>query len=151
MVDRRALGSWLEGPSSGRPADDTPPGARLGLPAEGPGSIAGLGRRVVALAVDWGISLLIATGLLRPLSWGSFAPLVVLLVMSAVLVGTAGATIGHRLLGLRVLALPGGGRPGPRRALVRAVLLCLAVPPLVVDRDQRGLHDRWAGTVLVLR
>ena len=30
-----------------------------------------------------------------------------------------------------------------------AVLLCLAIPALIWDRDQRGLHDKAAQTVLV--
>jgi uncharacterized RDD family membrane protein YckC len=29
------------------------------------------------------------------------------------------------------------------------VLILLVLPPLIVDRDGRGLHDRLAGTVLV--
>ena len=41
------------------------------------------------------------------------------------------------------------GYVGPRRSLIRAVLLCLGIPPLIVDRDGRGLHDRLAGTVIV--
>ena len=40
------------------------------------------------------------------------------------------------------------GSPGAR-ALVRTVLLCLAVPPLIWDRDRRGLHDRAADTAVV--
>jgi hypothetical protein len=32
---------------------------------------------------------------------------------------------------------------------VRTVLLCLAIPAFIWDRDQRGLHDRVAGTMLV--
>jgi hypothetical protein len=31
------------------------------------------------------------------------------------------------------------------------VLLCLSVPALIWDRDQRGLHDKAAKTVLVRR
>jgi len=37
------------------------------------------------------------------------------------------------------------------RALVRGLLLCLAVPPLIVGQDGRGLHDRAAGTRVVRR
>jgi uncharacterized RDD family membrane protein YckC len=101
----------------------------------------------VALAVDWGIALLIAGGLLRNVHLGQFGPLLVLLVENVVLVGTAGATVGHRLLGMRVEALDGSA-PGPVKALVRSVLLCLAIPPLVWDADHRGLHDRWAATLV---
>ena len=146
MASRRDLGSWLEPrrPSSGAPA--AYPGERLGRPADGPRSLGSFGRRLVALVVDWGVALLIAGWLLR--GPGQFGPLLVLLVENVVLVGTAGATLGHRLFGMRVEALDGSA-PGPVGALIRSVLLCLAIPPLVWDADQRGLHDRWAGTVVV--
>src|SRR5215212_10284700 len=145
MVSRRDVGSWLEPrrPASGAPA--AYPGERLGRPDDGPRSLGSFGRRLVALVVDWVIALLIAGWLLRSSGLGQFGPLLVLLVENVVLVGTAGATVGHRLLGLRVETLDGRA-PGPVKALVRSVLLCLAIPPLVWDADQRGLHDRWAGT-----
>lgn len=145
MASRRDLGSWLEPrrPESGAAA--AYPGQRLGRPADGPRSLGSFGRRLVALVVDWVVALLIAGWLLRGL--GQFGPLLVLLVENVVLVGTAGATLGHRLLGLRVETVEGGA-PGPVKALVRSVLLCLAIPPLVWDADQRGLHDRWAGTLV---
>jgi len=41
------------------------------------------------------------------------------------------------------------GRVNPARALLRTVLLCLALPALIWDRDGRGLHDRLAKTVEV--
>ena len=41
------------------------------------------------------------------------------------------------------------GRVNPLRALLRTVLLCLAIPALIWDRDGRGLHDRLARTVEV--
>ena len=44
---------------------------------------------------------------------------------------------------------PRGGAPGFVSVLARTFLLCLAVPALVWDRDQRGLHDRAANTVVV--
>ena len=43
------------------------------------------------------------------------------------------------------------GWAGPLPALVRTALLCLVLPAVVYDRDQRGLHDRAAATVLVRR
>lgn len=154
MVERRELGGWLQGPggsSSGEGGSDVPsafPGERLGRPAQGSGSIARPGRRLAALAIDWALALVIGNGLMRPLDWGSFAPLAALLTMNVLLVGTAGFTFGHRLLGLRVERMD-GGPPGPVRALARAVLLCLVVPAVVWDRDQRGLHDKAVDTILV--
>jgi uncharacterized RDD family membrane protein YckC len=147
MVSRRDVGSWLEPrrPASGAPA--AYPGERLGRPADGPRSLGSFGRRLVALVVDWIVALLVAGWLLRSAGLGQFAPLLVLLVENVLLVGTAGATLGHRLLGMRVETVQGRA-PGLVKALVRSVLLCLAIPPLVWDADQRGLHDRWAGTLV---
>lgn len=126
-------------------------GEQLGLPEDGPGSIARPGRRLGALAVDWGLCMLIAYGLITegydPRTTGNWA-LLVFLALSALTVGTVGFTPGKRLFGLRVVTL-GTGRVQPLRGLVRSVLLCLAVPALIWDRDGRGLHDRLARTVEV--
>ncbi|MFL6099743.1 MAG: RDD family protein [Actinomycetales bacterium] len=153
MVDRQDIGSWLQGPGSRNP-DAQPPGTRLGLPAEGAGSVAGVGRRALAIVVDFFLCELIATlfGFRFGRATGDvrdFVPLMVFAVENLLLVGSVGSTVGHRLLGLRVVRVDGHGLPGPVRALVRSVLLCLVVPAVIWDRDQRGLHDRFAGTVLV--
>lgn len=151
VVDRRDVGGWLDGTSSVE--DDTYAGERLGLPQHGPGSLATLGRRVLALLVDWLACSLIAAALCG-YSWGatggqSFAPLAVFLVENVLLISTLGSTFGHRLLGLAVQREGGGSAPGPLPALIRSALLCLVIPAVVWDRDQRGLHDRLARTVLV--
>jgi uncharacterized RDD family membrane protein YckC len=101
----------------------------------------------VALCVDWIGCLLIANGLLHGLHLGGLGPVLVLFIENVLLVGTLGATVGHRLLGMRVETVPGAA-PGVRRAVIRSLLLCLAIPPLLWDADQRGLHDRLAGTVI---
>jgi uncharacterized RDD family membrane protein YckC len=125
-------------------------GERLGLPQEGPGSVAPLGRRFGALFVDWAVCMVIAYGLLArgdQQAAGNWA-LGVFLVMSLLTVGTVGSTPGKRLLGLRVIA-EDGGRLGVVRVVLRSVLLLLVVPALVWDRDSRGLHDRLARAVQV--
>ncbi len=144
MVDRRGGGSWLDGPPS---AGVVRPGERLGRPAEGPGSLARFGRRLVGLGVDWVIALLVARTVLGT---GPFDPLIVFLAEHLLLVGTIGATVGHRVAGLRVETVPGGA-PGPVRALVRTALLGLVVPALIWDVDLRGLHDKAAGTLVARR
>ncbi|GGX62363.1 RDD family protein [Streptomyces anandii JCM 4720] len=147
------MGSWLSGPRAAMEdagADLGYRGEQLGLPEEGPGSIARPGRRLGALAVDWGLCLLIAYGLIThgyDQSTGNWA-LLIFLVLGVLTVGTIGSTPGKRLFGLRVVTL-GTGRVQPLRAALRTVLLCLAIPALVWDRDGRGLHDRLAGTVEV--
>ncbi len=125
-------------------------GERLGLPEHGPGAIAPLGRRFGALFADWALCMLIAYGLLTGgdgQASGNWA-LGVLLVLSLLTVGTVGSTPGKRLFGLRVVS-ENGGRLGFFRVFVRSVLLCLAIPALVWDRDGRGLHDRLARAVQV--
>ncbi|MGX1370556.1 putative RDD family membrane protein YckC [Streptomyces canus] len=154
MDKRDAIGSWLSGPRAA--AEDAGVdfgyrGQQLGLPEEGSGSIARPARRLGALAVDWTMSVLIASRLITQ-SYGDPATsnwaLLVFFLMSALTVGTIGFTPGKRLFGLRVIALE-TGRVSPARALLRTVLLCLAVPALIWDRDGRGLHDRLARTVEV--
>ncbi|GAA4958078.1 MULTISPECIES: RDD family protein [Streptomyces] len=154
MDNRQAIGSWLSGPRAALEdagAEFGYRGEQLGLPEDGPGSIARPGRRLGALAVDWGLCVLIAYGLITEGYEGQATSnwaLLVFLVLSVLTVGTVGFTPGKRLFGLRVVALE-SGRVQPLRGLVRSVLLCLAVPALVWDRDGRGLHDRLARTVEV--
>lgn len=152
MVGRRDVFSWLDGPgrrADARPAGDQAyPGQRLGLPADGPGSAAHYGRRLIGVMIDWVAALLVANTLLASLPLGSFAPLTVFFVENVLLVGTLGTTLGHRLTGIRVQRV-GGGIPGPVKGLLRSVLLCLCIPPLIWDADQRGLHDRYVGTLVV--
>lgn len=130
--------------STGRPAP---------TPDEG-GDRAPLGRRLVAIVVDWVACLLITHGLigrvveLSPEAF-SFAPLALLFLLNLAGVTLGGATFGHRLLGLRVVPMVGEWVT-PLRAAVRAALLCLAIPAMIVISDDgRGLHDRAAGTRIV--
>jgi len=147
VVSRDEIGSWLEG----TPGGPSTRGARLGLPPDGPGSLAPLGRRIVALLVDWALCWAVSFGFFGGNSW---ATLLIFLGENVVLVGTAGFTVGHRVLGLRVRRLVADapdGQPGPLRALVRSLLVCLVIPAVVWDGDGRGLHDRAAGTAIVRR
>jgi uncharacterized RDD family membrane protein YckC len=152
--NRDAIGSWLSGPRAAAEdmgADFGHRGERLGLPAEGPRSVAPVGRRLGALFIDRAISVLIGSGLLADgdLHSADNWALAVFLVMSLLTVGTVGSTPGKRLLRLRVVAVEGLGRPALWRVAVRTVLLGLAIPALIWDRDGRGLHDKAADSVVV--
>ncbi|MFE7315747.1 RDD family protein [Streptomyces sp. NPDC057555] len=153
MDNRQAIGSWMSGPRAAAEdmgVDFGYRGQRLGLPEEGPGSIARVGRRFGALFIDWALCLLIAYGLLsggKPQSTSNWA-LVVFAVLSVLTVGTVGCTPGKRLLGLRVVS-EGGGRITLPRVVLRTVLLVLVVPAVIWDRDGRGLHDRLSRAVQV--
>jgi uncharacterized RDD family membrane protein YckC len=153
-VDKReALGSWISGPRAAAEqmgADFGYRGKRLGLPQEGPGSIASVGRRIAALFIDWALCLLIAYGLLAHGSAQAASNWTFALfgAVSLLTVGTVGCTPGKRLLGLRVVR-EGGGRLGIGAVLLRTVLLLLVVPAAIWDRDGRGLHDKAARAVQV--
>ncbi|NJP99735.1 RDD family protein [Streptomyces zingiberis] len=153
MDNRQAIGSWISGPraaAEGMGVDFGYRGERLGLPREGPGSVAGIGRRFGAIFIDWALCVLIGYGLLSggDLRSANNWALVVFALLSLTTVGTLGFTPGKRLLGLRVIA-EDGSRLGAPWAALRTLLLVLVVPALVWDRDGRGLHDRLSRAVQV--
>lgn len=123
------------------------PGERLGLPESGGGSVARIGRRFAAIAIDWGLACLPAYLLIggpHPELWN----LLIFGVMQIVFIPTIGGSIGHRIMRLQLVPIAGGW-VGLWRPLARTVLLMLVIPVLVWDSDQRGFHDKIAGTVLV--
>jgi uncharacterized RDD family membrane protein YckC len=126
------------------------------MPRGGAGSIGRFGRRLVGAVIDWFACQLIAAALFDvPLPFAGVATGTETLILLAifalehlVLLGTTGYTLGHRIVGLRVLSLD--GRPArPVQVLVRTLLLCLFLPAMFWDKDGRGLHDKAAGTVIV--
>ena len=125
------------------------PGERLGLPVSGPGSVGRVGRRIGAIAIDWVAALLIAL-LFAPYSslLHSWLTLAIFAIMQVVFIPTIGGSVGHRLTGMRVVPLTGGW-VGLWRPVVRTLLLIIVIPAVVWDSDQRGFHDKGAGTVLI--
>ncbi|TQJ32116.1 RDD family protein [Microbacterium sp. SLBN-146] len=121
------------------------PGERLGLPEEGRGSIAKLGRRFAAIAIDWACAVVISVAFF---DYAALATTIVFIVVQSLFIPTIGGSPGHRILGLRVIRL-GGGWTGLWRPIVRSVLVALVIPAVIWDADNRGLHDKAAGTVLV--
>jgi uncharacterized RDD family membrane protein YckC len=140
--------------------DDTPdyPGKRFGLPKDGPMSIAPMGRRLAALVLDWVLVELIVSAVTRHSIFSStqdahyfttmYWTLLVFGLEVWLLTAISGITVGKRLLGIRVIRT-NGGRPGFGWALLRTILLFFVVPPLLSDRDLRGLHDRATDTIVV--
>jgi len=120
------------------------------------GSIARPGRRIGALVIDYAAATIIATGFLGfnqfalPSEAGltQFAPLLVFAILQILFVPTAGGSPGHRILGMRLVRLDGAW-VGLWRPVVRTLLLLLVIPAVVWDPDQRGLHDKAVGTVLI--
>jgi uncharacterized RDD family membrane protein YckC len=122
-------------------------GKRLGLPEAGSGSMAKMGRRVLALAVDWGISLMISGAFFNG---DNTATLSVFMIQQWLLVATTGNSFGHLVAGIKVRKLD-GTHVGLLSALLRVGLILLVIPATIWDSDNRGLHDKAARTVLVRR
>ena len=145
----------MSSPSAAGPVDTPYAGQRLGLPAEGPGAVASWGRRVLALVIDWLASLLVAgalagRGVTGSTGWRAWLPMLVFLLEAGFLTALVGGSFGKLATGLRVAQVDGSGRPlDLLRSLLRAVLICLVVPPVIYRPDGRGLHDLAVGTATV--
>ncbi len=123
------------------------PGRHFGLPESGPRSIARSGRRVVAFVIDVAGAALLSLAFFHYDRWASLA---IFMVLQVTFLSLLSGSIGHLILGLRVVPLQSRWI-GVWRPMVRTALLALLVPAVIADRDRRGLHDRLAGTVLVRR
>ncbi|MDO9590844.1 MAG: RDD family protein [Microcella sp.] len=133
--------------SAEAPAAPDWPGQRLGLPETGPRSVGRLGRRVGAITIDWMIAVVISA------AFFSYRPLVTLAIfvgLQVIMTVVINASIGHAMLGLRVVPIE-GGLLGVWRPFLRALLIALVIPALVWDENNRGLHDRLTRTILLQR
>ncbi len=114
-----------------------------------------MGRRIAALTVDWfiasglvalGISLGIVNGETR-----ATAVLVVWFLLGVVSLRLFGFTPGQLVLGLMVVPVDNRLHVGTGRAIIRGLLIALAVPALFTDADGRGMQDRLTATAVVRR
>ena len=152
-MDRRDIGSWLQGPKAAL-ADQGMEfgyiGQRLGLPEAGPNSVARMGRRLIALCIDWFASMAIARLIFPTVSYNTKSLLILIIFAIEVFVLTAltGSSFGQRIMSVRILNVSGTRLSVPR-VLARTWLLILVVPALIWDRDGRGLHDRAVASVAI--
>ena len=112
-------------------------------------------RRVLALLVDyaacWGVMLLVYGR-----DWFGSGPVpsvylnLVFVGESALLMALAGGSFGQLATRLRVVRVDGSGRPlSLLAAVLRQLMICLVIPPLVFRPDGRGLHDMVCGSATV--
>jgi len=111
-------------------------------------SPAPLARRFGALLIDWVSCLLIAGAFASPTDEPWLAP-GIFVVVYGLFLGFFGQTVGMWLFRIRVVSLSTGGPIGAPRALLRAIVMLPLVTALIMDKDQRGLHDRASGSVVV--
>ncbi|MCI4675367.1 RDD family protein [Candidatus Mycolicibacterium alkanivorans] len=152
----REIGSWLSGPEPVKPGYDAGyPGQQLGLPESGSRSLARMGRRFLALLIDWlisyGLAALAMTVGQVTTSTLSAAVLVIWFLLGVISVRLFGFTPGQYALGLLVVPIDNRLHVSTGRAIVRGLLIALVIPPLFTDADGRGLQDRLTATAVVRR
>jgi uncharacterized RDD family membrane protein YckC len=111
--------------------------------------LANFGRRFGALLIDWALCLVVASFYADPriVAW---PPVLVLIVINTIFIGLFGQTPGMALAGIRCISIDDGGAIGLGKGFIRAILLALLVPAVIMDALRRGWHDRAAGSVVVV-
>jgi uncharacterized RDD family membrane protein YckC len=111
-----------------------------------------LGRRLAALMVDWLACYFIVAassggvGAMAPNR--SWTVLALFFAEIAILSALQGATLGHRIFGIRIVRFIDGGAITPLQALVRSALLVTVIFAITFDENGRGMHERFSGSVL---
>ena len=111
-----------------------------------------LGRRLAALMVDWLACYFIVAASTGGL--GAMAPnrslsvLALFFVEIAILSALQGATLGHKIFGIRIVRFADGGAISPIQALIRSGLLVTVIFAITFDKNGRGMHERFSGSVL---
>jgi uncharacterized RDD family membrane protein YckC len=111
-----------------------------------------LGRRFAALMVDWLACYFIVAASAGGL--GAMAPNRSLTVLAlffaevAILSALQGASLGHKIFGIRIVRFADGGAISPIAALIRSTLLVSVIFAITFDENGRGMHERFSGSVL---
>lgn len=112
----------------------------------------GLGRRLAALMVDWLACYFIVAATSGGL--GKIAPNRSLTVLAlffaevAILTALQGASLGHRIFGIRAIRFSDGGAITPLQAVIRTALLVTVIFAITFDENGRGMHERFSDSVL---
>lgn len=131
------------------------PGQSLSLPEDGRGSLASWGQRLGALIIDWGASMAVAVGafgagVLTEQGWRAWMILTVFFVEKALLTALTGSSFGQLFTGVGVVRTDHDSI-GWWRAGVRAALICVVIPAIVIGAERRSLADLALGTVVIRR
>ena len=110
---------------------------------------------MAALIVDWAASMAVAVGIFGTVvvtgsGWQAWMILATFFVETTLLVTVASGSFGQLICRIAVVRLDTEPVGFPRAAL-RQALICLALPPLIIGPDRRGLQDLVATTVVVNR
>jgi uncharacterized RDD family membrane protein YckC len=107
---------------------------------------ASLGRRLIALVIDWMMCRLIA-GLLSPALFfeNTFSTLFIFFIEVALFTIAFQASAGQRIMGIRILTYPDQLRVAPQKIVLRTLLICLVIPAVLTSKG-RALHDHFTNS-----
>jgi uncharacterized RDD family membrane protein YckC len=112
----------------------------------------GLGRRMAALMVDWLACYFIiaasAGGIGAMGTNRSWSVLTLFFLEILILSALQGASLGHRIFGIKIVRFIDGGAISPLQALIRSALLVTVIFAITFDENGRGMHERFSQTVL---
>ena len=110
---------------------------------------ASLGRRLLALVIDWTMCRLIA-GLLSPsvIPDNTFSTLIIFYIEVFLFTIAFGASAGQRIMAIKVVTYPDQQRVKVGRIVLRTFLICLVLPA-VFTNNGRPLHDHFANSQTV--
>jgi uncharacterized RDD family membrane protein YckC len=110
---------------------------------------ASLGRRLLALVIDWTMCRLIA-GLLSPavIPDNTFSTLIIFYIEVCLFTIAFGASAGQRIMAIKVVTYPDQQRVKVGRVVLRTFLICLVLPA-VFTNNSRPLHDHFANSQTV--
>ena len=107
---------------------------------------ASLGRRLIALVIDWTMCRLIA-GLLSPALFfeNTFSTLLIFFIEVTLFTIAFQASAGQRIMGVKILTYPDHNRVAPQKIVLRTLLICLVIPA-VFTSNGRALHDQFTNS-----
>jgi uncharacterized RDD family membrane protein YckC len=105
-----------------------------------------LGRRLIALVIDWTMCRLIA-GLLSPALFfeNNFSTLLLFFIEVTLFTIAFQASAGQRIMGIKILTYPEQFRVAPQKIVLRTFLICLVLPA-VFTSNGRALHDHFTNS-----
>ena len=109
---------------------------------------ASLGRRLLALVIDWMMCLSIAVLLSPSVLPNNISTLIIFYLEVCLFTITFQASAGQRIMAIKVVTYPDQGRVRPTKILLRTLLICLVLPA-VFTNNGRALHDHVANSQTV--
>jgi len=112
-----------------------------------------LGRRFSALMLDWLSCYFIVTaisgGIGATVPNRPFYVLGLFFTQVFMLSWLQGASVGHRIFGIRIVRYFDGGPINARQAFIRSSLLVTVIFAITFNEEGRGLHERFSQTILI--